>query len=312
MLTPMKITELLCFGALPGQGNPALVVQGDGWTASQRQHFAYTQQRSACVFIDAAANEVVLDYFYPHTRSPLCLHATLAAAAVLFDDADSATYARPSGLARNTAGTAAAPGANDPTTVAKPPRDAEQPVHAITVRTALRGQPLHLSRTGAGLFIALERQPAPTVELAPELIARLMAAPGLQPVCPPLVVSAGSPKLLLELSDCATLRALRPDLEFIAAWGREHGVNGCYAWARRADGAIEGRNFNHLDPALEDSATGVAAAALTLHLGHGFNLHQGENRGQPCLLRTRLQGDTVLVGGATEAIPYHPKPAPNL
>jgi PhzF family phenazine biosynthesis protein len=278
----MKITELLCFGALPGQGNAALVVQGDGWTADQRQHFAYTQQRSACVFIDHDHGGVVLDYFYPHTRSPLCLHATLAAAAVLLANAGSqAPVADPS------------------------PR-------TLTVRTALRGQLLRLSRTDAGLFIALERQPAPPVAVAPEWPARLLAAPGLQPVSAPLVVSAGSPKLLLELPDCATLQALRPDLELIAAWGREHGVNGCYAWARRADGALEGRNFNHLDPALEDSATGVAAAALTLHLGHGIVLHQGAKRGQPCLLRTRLQGDTVLVGGAAEAIPYHPKPAPSL
>lgn len=262
------ITELLCFGAQPGQGNPALVVQRDGWDTAQRQHFAHAQQRSACVFIDRADDGgVVLDYFYPHTRSPLCLHATLAAAAVLLDDA---------------AGT-------------------------MTVRTALRGQPLRLSRTGAGYFVALERQPAPSVALAADLPARLLDLPGVRLASAPLVVSAGSPKLLLELPDCATLQALRPDLALIAAWGQEHGVNGCYAWARRADGAIEGRSFNHLDPALEDSATGVAAAALTLHLGHGIELHQGANRGQPCLLRTALQGETVLVGGAAEAIPYHTK-----
>jgi PhzF family phenazine biosynthesis protein len=272
----MKITELLCFGAQPGQGNPALVVQGDGWEPGQRQHFAYTQQRSACVFIDTAADgRVILDYFYPHTRSPLCLHATLAAAAVLLGSGDSAA-------------------------------------RTLTVRTALLGQQLRLSRSDAGLFIALQRQPAPAVALAPDLPARLLAMPGVQLASAPVVVSAGSPKLLLELPDCATLQALRPDLALIAAWGKEHGVNGCYAWARRADGALEGRNFNHLDPALEDSATGVAAAALTLHLGHGVNLYQGMNRGQPCLLRTALQGDTVLAGGAAHAIPYHATAAPAL
>jgi PhzF family phenazine biosynthesis protein len=288
----MKITELLCFGVQPGQGNPALVVQGDGWEPGQRQHFAYTQQRSACVFIDTAADGgVLLDYYYPHTRSPLCLHATLAAASVLLDQGE------------NAARTAPAAGAD---------ASQAQEARTLTVRTALLGQQLRLSRSEAGLFVALQRQPAPAVALAPDLPSRLLAMPGVQLASAPVIVSAGSPKLLLELPDCATLQALRPDLALIAAWGKEHGVNGCYAWARRADGALEGRSFNHLDPALEDSATGVAAAALTLHLGHGVNLYQGANRGQPCLLRTALQGETVLAGGAAHAIPYHATAAPAL
>jgi predicted PhzF superfamily epimerase YddE/YHI9 len=77
-------------------------------------------------------------------------------------------------------------------------------------------------------------------------------------------------------------------------------VSGCYAYARRADGSFEGRNFNHLDPALEDSATGVAAGALTVHLGRAITLYQGENLGQPCVLRTELQDEQILIGGAAE------------
>ena len=66
---------------------------------------------------------VVLDYFCPHTRSPLCLHATLAAAHVLLT----------------------APGAPA----------------ALTVTTAMHGQALQLVRNAAGLFIGLAPQPAP-------------------------------------------------------------------------------------------------------------------------------------------------------
>eukprot|EP01041_Mallomonas_annulata_P027275 gene27275-48824_t len=62
-------------------------------SAAERQAFAREQNRSACVFVDAgnaagadgqgdADAQYVLDYFYPHMRSPLCLHATLAAARV--------------------------------------------------------------------------------------------------------------------------------------------------------------------------------------------------------------------------------------
>jgi predicted PhzF superfamily epimerase YddE/YHI9 len=75
-----------------------------------------------------------------------------------------------------------------------------------------------------------------------------------------------------------------------------------YGWCRRPDGAFEGRNFNHLDPALEDSATGVAAGALAVHLGRSLDLYQGAHLGQPCLLRTQLDGDRILVGGTAEYV----------
>src|SRR3954469_21289544 len=106
----MQIQQLKCFGARPGQGNPALVIEDDHSTEAARQALARARN-TTCVFIDryeataagAAADEAAtLDYFYPHARSALCLHATLAAAHVLF--------------ARH--------GANAP----------------LTVRTALRGQ----------------------------------------------------------------------------------------------------------------------------------------------------------------------------
>ena len=174
----------------------------------------------------------------------------------------------------------------------------------LAVRTAMRGQLLHLSERGAGVFVRLQRQPAPDVAIGPDLPGALLgrSAPGvpLKLASPPAIASVGSPKLLLELDSSAALHALRPDLARIAAWGKEHGVSGCYAWARCADGSFEGRNFNHLDPALEDSATGVAAGALTVHLGRAIALHQGANLGQPCVLRTELDGEYTLIGGAAE------------
>jgi predicted PhzF superfamily epimerase YddE/YHI9 len=120
------------------------------------------------------------------------------------------------------------------------------------------------------------------------------------PVSTPRVASVGSPKLLVEVPDAATLHALRPDLEAITGWGKEVGVNGIYAWCRLQDGRFEGRNFNHLDPALEDSATGVAAGALTALLGQGITLLQGRATGQSCLIRTRVEDGAILVGGRAE------------
>jgi PhzF family phenazine biosynthesis protein len=256
----MKVQELLCFGIAPGGGNAALVVQDDDASAEQRQQFARERNQPACVFIDTAADGgIVLDYFYPHTRSPLCLHATLAAARVLLST--------------------------------------ECP--QLQVRTALRDQPLTLILQDGEVFIKLSPQTAPQLSIPAGLPAHLLAAPGIQLASSPVIASVGSPKLLLEV-DSATLQALQPDLPQIADWGRQHGVSGCYVWCRRSDGALEGRNFNHLDPAAEDGATGVAAGALTVHLQTGLTLFQGSNLGTPCRIRTQFLHESILIGGNTQ------------
>lgn len=263
----MQTRELKCFGEHSGDGNPALVIEGDDSGEGERLALARSRN-TTCVFLDAdddPAAPCVLDYFYPHARSPLCVHATLAAAAVL--------------LERQASG---AP---------------------VAVRTAMRGQALELSRDGADLFVKLARQQAPQSAVVPGMAARLLGAPGLAPVSKPVVASIGSPKLLIEVRDAATLHRLRPDLALVTEWGKANGVNGCYVYCRLEDGRYEGRNFNHLDHALEDSATGVAAGALTALLGHGITLLQGRATGRACLIRTRIDGAAILVGGRVEDCP---------
>jgi len=130
--------------------------------------------------------------------------------------------------------------------------------------------------------------------------AQLLGVPAGSLATPPRVASVGSPKLLVKVADTDALYSLSPDLARIAAWGKDAGINGIYAWCRRDDGTFEGRNFNHLDPQLEDSATGVAAGALTALLGLGIRLRQGRATGGDCLIRTRVESGTILVGGAAE------------
>ncbi|UGQ45141.1 PhzF family phenazine biosynthesis protein [Massilia endophytica] len=259
----METFELKCFGVRAGEGNLALVMLNDTRDEAARQRFAADAGKPATVFVTAGDSEAAytLDYFYPHTRSPLCLHATLAAGRVLLD---------------------------------------RQPGPLI-VRTAMRGQLLTLSAQDGRIFIGMARQAAPDVPLPPELPGQLLAQPGVVLASPPAIASVGSPKLLLEVQDSATLQALEPDLPAVLAWGKAHGVSGCYAWCRRSDGSFEGRNFNHLDPALEDAATGVAAGALTVHLGRSVSLYQGARQGQPCRIDTVLEGEHILIGGAAEA-----------
>jgi PhzF family phenazine biosynthesis protein len=252
----MLIHEIQCFGADRRTGNRALVVEDCGFSADDRVLFAALARRPACVFL---SQDRVVDYLYPHGRSTLCLHATLAAARVLF--------------LRHTQET------------------------SITVRTAMHAQPLVLTQEEARYFVELSAQEAPVMLVDPGAIAALLRCDEEWLAGPAAVRSVGSPKLLVAMRDQHVLRALEPDLAAITTWGKEHGINGIYAFAATGDGQFEGRNFNHLDPAMEDGATGVAAGALASLFGHDLVLAQGERQGNPCLLHARVEGKSVKVGG---------------
>jgi len=224
-----------------------------------RQAYA-ARRNTTCVFL---SRDGEVDYFYPHMRSPLCLHATLAVAAVLFG--------RPGAAA------------------------------TMDVRTAMKSQLLGLSREGDDYFVKLAPQPAPALLIGNAEIAALLNAPGLAIASAPQVASVGSPKLLVEVRDVDTLYGLAPDLAGIAAWGKQHGVSGLYVWCRLNEDTVEGRNFNHLDASLEDAATGVAAGALAVALGRNLTVRQGRATGHDCLIKARMEGDAILVGGTAEA-----------
>jgi PhzF family phenazine biosynthesis protein len=261
----VHIHALRCFGAHPGDGNPALVIDDDASGPEARQAFA-RERDLTCVWIDPASGSgmATLDFYYPHMRSPLCLHATLAAAHLLF---------------------------------ARGGEDAP-----LTVRTAMHDQELGLARIGDQLFVRLAPQAVAQPVLEEGLVERLLQVSAANLIGAPRVASVGSPKLLVEVADAATLHTLTPDLAGVNAWSKHAGVNGLYVYCRRPDGAVEGRNFNHFDPRLEDSATGVAAGALSVLLGHGVTLRQGQATGRDCLIRTRTEDGAVLVGGRVEAV----------
>lgn len=261
MKTQAAISSFICFGAAPGAGNPALVIEHAGRDIGSRQALARARD-TTCVFLDEIDGERWVDFYYPHMRSPLCLHATLAVAALLF--------------------------AREP--------DAS----VIAVRSAVASQLLALVREDDAYFVRLQAQPVAAPDVSSGAVAALLDVPAAALAARPAVASVGSPKLLVEVKDAQTLHGLAPDLPGIAAWGRAHGVNGIYAYCRLDDGVYEGRNFNHLDPALEDSATGVAAGALTVLLGDGIELRQGRATGRDCLIQTRVEGDSILVGGRAE------------
>ncbi|HEY8905641.1 MAG TPA: PhzF family phenazine biosynthesis protein [Rhodoferax sp.] len=263
----MQVHTFRCFGERADDGNPAMVIENEPSSPDARQAFT-REHNMTCVWIDPSDEPgvvAVVDYFYPHTRSPLCLHATLAVAQRMF---------MVHGLASE-----------------------------LAVKTAVRGQRLGLvSGANDEVFVRLQAQAGLQPDLATDLVERLLDAPGLALQAPPCMASVGSPKLLVEVADVATLYGLVPDLPAIVAWGKEVGVNGLYVYCRLNNGSYEGRNFNHLDSALEDSATGVAAGALTALLGQGITLLQGGATGRACLIRTRIDGPDILVGGRVQPV----------
>jgi predicted PhzF superfamily epimerase YddE/YHI9 len=261
----MDLVRYQCFGTTPHNGSDALLVSGPelaNWSPVERHAFTVAQKVHACVFIDRDARGgglASLDFYYPHMRSPLCLHASIAAARYVWGD--------------------------------RPYDD------SLLLVTAMKQQALIFDRENEDVYVSVEPVPAVDPGINVQQLAAFLRCDESAVIGSPVVASIGSAKLLVEVPDSTVLRALRPDLEAIAAWGRASGVNGCYVYTRLAPNEYEGRNFNHLDERLEDTATGVAAGALSVSLGQGLTVYQGETLGNPCVIRTSLANGKVRVGG---------------
>jgi PhzF family phenazine biosynthesis protein len=263
----MNIERYRCFGATALNGNDAVVVSGpelSGWSPEERQQFTIEQHAHACVFVDAdgpASGPFTLDFYYPHARSPLCLHASLAAADHIWKTG------RRDGV--------------------------------LLLTSSMKKQPLAFDRASDTIFVSVDIQQAdfPNVSIS-DAANLLRCDPGVL-MSLPEVASVGSPKLLVEVASEDILYSLRPDLVGITEWGRANGVNGCFVYTRTGASPNEyaGRNFNHLDVTLEDAATGVAAGALSVRLNADITLYQGCNLDNPCVIRASRAEGKIRVGG---------------
>jgi PhzF family phenazine biosynthesis protein len=263
----MNIEPYRCFGATALNGNDAVVVSGpelSGWSPEERQQFTIEQHAHACVFVDAdgpASGPFTLDFYYPHARSPLCLHASLAAADHIWKTG------RRDGV--------------------------------LLLTSSMKKQPLAFDRASDTIFVSVDIQQAdfPNVSIS-DAANLLRCDPGVL-MSLPEVASVGSPKLLVEVASEDILYSLRPDLVGITEWGRANGVNGCFVYTRMGASPNEyaGRNFNHLDVTLEDAATGVAAGALSVRLNADITLYQGCNLDNPCVIRASRAEGKIRVGG---------------
>jgi PhzF family phenazine biosynthesis protein len=223
----MNVHRFLCFGSNDESGNAAIVVEDSHLAAEpERLKFARQQDANATVSVETDAAGARLDYYYPHTRSPLCLHATLAASAVFFE-----RY---------------------------PERWRTQFV------TGMHRHVLEAERFDHGIFVGVRAQPCPILSQAVTETAGLLRVEPTALIGIPRLASVGSTKLLVQMKGQIALDALNPDLKAIASWSREHGVARVFAYCHHNNDIYAGRNFNHLEPHLEDAATGVAARRACL------------------------------------------------
>ena len=260
----MSIYNLRCFGTSAGTGNEALVVVNDATTPIERQIFARQQKKPACIFMqtDTLTDRIILDFYYPHTRSPLCLHGTLAAAKVYFE--------------------------------------MHPDITDLTVITSVRQQQIPITISNGNIFIRVAEQPAITPVITDGVLERLLNINITDIVTSPVVKSVGSPKLLIEVKNSLILESLNPNLELIVQWGKANAVNGCYVFAKLNSGNFVGRNFNHLNPVNEDSATGVAAGALAAHVKQDIKLSQGDYIGNPCIISACYEDKYILISGRVD------------
>ena len=256
----MFIRTFRCFGTTELSGNYATVIEGQNKFLSVEQRLQFTKDNNfhACVFVDTNdGSELLLDFYYPHARSLLCLHATLACAYVCFE---------------------------------------HNPLKSEIKFILPSKQIITAHQTEGKISLAIHATSYPDIKISEDEIRKQLKLDSLTEILNTFVDSVGSPKLFIEIDSVESLYKLRPDLVAINAWSVANKMSGIYAFVRTSYNNIVGRNFNHIDYHFEDCATGVAAGALTNYLQMDLIVDQGANLNNPCKILTTY-GDRIGLAG---------------
>ncbi len=152
-----------------------------------------------------------------------------------------------------------------------------------------------------------------------EPIYRALGIADYRPALPMQIAYAGLKDSMIPVPDVATLNALHPDMEAIAAITKVHDACSFHVFAlssqtikHSGNQAITAfvRDFAPLYDIPEESATGTANAALTHYLATNgvipsqgdFAFLQGETMGRPSVVATRIAPDGTVYVGGTAAI----------
>ncbi len=136
---------------------------------------------------------------------------------------------------------------------------------------------------------------------------------------PVQIAYAGLKDIMIPIPDVATLNALQPDMEAVAAITKEYATTSFHVFTLPTDALTQSHNnaitayvrdFAPLYDIPEESATGTANAALTHYLAVNgvipsqgdFAFLQGEAMGRPSVVATRIAPDGTVYVGGTAAI----------
>ncbi len=258
--------------SFPNSGNRAAVVTDFDGDKQDKQSLAKQLNLPVTVFIsNKDAKTPTLEYFYPDTEMPLCLHGTIAASEVLLQERKTKNC----------------------------------------VLTTSNGYKLNIHQCESFTQVEVAKQQSPAVDIDRTLICRMLSLSDetiINTLAWPLTVcSVGSPKLLIPIQSKEALLQLEPDASFIKEWSIANQVNGLYVYATpdTAESGVDffARGFNPKTGHHEDAATGVAAAALAACLKKSLIIQQGDKLGFPCeIVTTYVDDEHIFVGGKASIV----------
>ena len=280
-------TWWVAFADGPGGGNPApIVTDADHLSAEQmRQAAADFGFETAFVLAPRAGGVRRFRYFVPRRELEMCVHATVAAVAMLM-------------------------------------RAGEVPAE-VTVETPQRLRQVIRDQHDQVMVQMAKPEIAGSAPTVAEIAAALRIPPSA--VGGPLrlvqTVSVARAKTIVPLSGETVLDSLQPDFPALEALGERYGSTGIYAVALSASGRyqVAARQFPVRVGYPEDPATGVAAGALAAYLDGqglrpaapgGYRIAQGRAMGRPSLItasRPDANGE-IWVGGRAESLGTVPVP----
>ena len=261
----MKLQIVNCFCSdEPDSGNPAAIVSEFSGDDRDKQGLAAKLNLPVTVFIfQPDSLQPTLEYFYPNSQMPLCLHGTIGAGKILFD------------LDRS----------------------------AIKKLKTKSGLQLQVTSASDVVQVKVAAQSSPQIKWNSNEVETMLGIKksDIATEFPYTTASVGSPKLLVPLRSPTLLAHLQPNFAQIAKWSEKHKINGLYVYAcskQRSSDFFSARGFNPRTGHNEDAATGVAAGALATCLKHNLVVEQGHFINKPCrIFATYNKSDDIWVGG---------------
>ncbi len=285
-MTSRRFLQLDVFSTSAGGGNPlAVVLDAEGLDEAAMQAIARWTRLPETTFVFPSTDETAsyrLRMFSPQKEVPFAGHPSVGTAHAVLE----------LGLAQARDG--------------------------LLVQDGVAGQlPLQVHGDGADRSIAIRTPRATVGEVVAADDPRLAEAlRGWRlGTLPPALLEGGRRWWVVEVADEATLRALSPDWEAIAALAEQTQAMGVFAYARAEADAqwdLAVRAFVGLGRRFEDAASGAANAVLAAWLadrralpGHGgrYRVSQGREIGADARLELFVDADgEVWSGGQVQTV----------